>query len=325
MSETLRLHIFRYLRISIATGIATAIWLIFNFERGYWIPLNLVIIYTLFDPGLVSNRMIRRLFGTLLGLFIGLILVKFLMLYPNTLIILAIIIVFFTTYFFAMEAFYTYYTIFMIIWITVILAFVPTADLISPERFLIDRLLDTFIAVCIIFIADVIFRPKKLIKANINLTFEQIFKAYKEYLTYLIKNDKTNNDLNPKLLNKFSESVNKLKQIIEVNLLKLHKNERNIIQSCITNNYSIKASALSIQYLIYKYDKDLQRYLEDNKANIIQLIDDFELSNNNFLISSQTFSYYSNNVVEEKFVRNLNNIRDNLININKELREFKVA
>ena len=87
------LVIYRSLRICLLLTLSMFIWLYFDLNHGYWIPMTMMIIYMPFDPGVVSKRMLQRFAGTVLGLLLGFLISQIWSFIPYSFVVFPLVLV----------------------------------------------------------------------------------------------------------------------------------------------------------------------------------------------------------------------------------------
>jgi len=137
--------------LTIAVSIANAISFLFKMPQGFWIPMTALLILKS-DHDFTKSRMSHRLYGTLLGSLLAII-VALTITDRFILAILMLPLMFFIVI--AMARHYGAYTLFLTIMVTVMV------NLIEPEGYLITehRMIDTLLGVITVAITLVILQP----------------------------------------------------------------------------------------------------------------------------------------------------------------------
>lgn len=312
MSELTKLELYRCIRISLALTTAMAIWLIFNIDRGYWIPMTLIIIYAPFEPGLVNNRIHQRLAGTVLGLLFGLLIVKFFSIHPG-LMMLTPFLLLIAIYFSIIHYFYA--AIFITIGVMILFSIIPTGNL-SAENFMIARLADTSVACGICFIAETLFRPLNMIRHSIYSSFDDIFDAYPKHLKHVLAlaHHPAFMAVNFEAATRFNNTLLNLRQNIELNLTKLPAKEQQAIKTCLEKSFTLRMHISSIQYLITNHASQIKNYISNNKDNLTLLLDNFDaLNRNQKTVNAITFE--TNDGIDGILSKNLNKIQQDIFEI----------
>lgn len=168
------LVIYRSFRICILLTSSMFMWLYFDLDHGYWIPMTIIIIYMPFDPGAVSKRLFDRLLGTILGLLLGFLVAQVCMFIPYFFILipLVLLIIMYTTT-------NNYFHSVVIISMSIsILFMMMNNNGESSIQILIERFAYTLLSCLIIFIAEYAFKPRKMIVLKLQNTMLSMMGAY---------------------------------------------------------------------------------------------------------------------------------------------------
>ncbi|MBK2124080.1 FUSC family protein [Fangia hongkongensis] len=269
MSEIDKLTLYRSVRISLVLVFAIFIWLLFDIERGYWIPMSLMIIYLPFEPGAVSNRISLRFKGTVIGLFLGLLLVSLLRL-DELFMMLIPVIVLLAMYFSLIN--YYYATVFITMGVMVIFAFLPTAGM-SAESFMLARIIDTLIACIICFIAEVLFKPRRMIALTIGSSLEGIFSSYARHYQLMESAFKAKkyDEISFEEAMNFNNILTQLKLQVEVNKTKLPEEKQRQLDICLAPIFKMRTHFASIQYLSTHYPQKAQHFYHAHQNKIAEI------------------------------------------------------
>lgn len=267
-----RLSIYRAVRISVMLTIAVAVWLIFDIERGYWIAMTLMIIYMPFEPGLVNNRIKMRLIGTIVGLLFGFILVEIIMAHVTWIVFLPLLVLF-VLYFSMIN--YTYSAMFVTIAVMLLYSVMYTKGM-SPATFMLARLMDTFAACAICFIAEVFFRPRKMIAHAILKDLEDILEAYAKHFSLMYQSFAKHQfkNISIEYATNFNNSLLSLKQAAELNKSKLRLNQQHLMDACLEPVFKMRVHLLSLHYLAEYNEKEMHAFIAQNKTVFETICDD---------------------------------------------------
>ncbi|WP_440617656.1 FUSC family protein [Cysteiniphilum sp. 6C5] len=259
-----RLSIYRAVRISVMLTVAVAIWLIYDIERGYWIAMTLMIIYMPFEPGLVNNRIKMRLIGTIVGLLFGFILVEIIMAHVTWIVFLPLLALF-VLYFSMIN--YTYSAMFVTIAVMLLYSVMYTKGM-SPATFMLARLMDTFAACAICFVAEVFFRPRKMIAHAILKDLEDILEAYAKHFTLMYQSfsEQQFRNISVEYATNFNNSLLSLKQAAELNKAKLKHNQQQIMDACLEPVFKMRVHLISLHYLAEYNEREMSGFIAQNEA-----------------------------------------------------------
>ncbi|MHC0449326.1 MAG: FUSC family protein, partial [Candidatus Lariskella arthropodorum] len=260
-----RLSLYRAVRISVLLMVAVALWLFFDIERGYWIAMNLIIIYMPFEPGLVNNRMKMRLIGTIVGLLFGFLLVEVIIAHAHvTWLAFLPLAVLFVLYFSIVN--YTYSTIFVTIAVTLLYSTMETKGM-SPATFMLARLMDTFVAFVLCFIAEVFFRPRKMIAHAILNDLEKILDAYAKHFSIMYSSFTQNQfrNISVEYAATFNNSLLSLKKSAELNKSKLRDEKQKLMDNCLKPVFKMRTHLISLHYLAEYYEHEMQEFVTKHK------------------------------------------------------------
>ena len=319
MSSFTKLYLMRVFRISLAVSIATAIWFLFNVERGYYIPMTLMLIYSPFEADLVNTRLKSRMLGTFLGILLAILILQLLSLNENLIVIMPLL-VFICVYFLPLN--YLYATIIITVGVFLMFGLIDT----EGESFFsygITRFVDTSIAAFICLIFETFLVPKVAIyKVMYNRTHDLLNIFHKRYNFLLSCFDEGNQqkDLSNNALI-FSAKVEDLKNNIKINSYRFKKENDEQLTKCIetftklTKHYPTFIYLLNNQpQAVYQFKKKYHHLLQNlspafqNKDNLQELTNDLQT----IATSKQNnkLSYYENILLNT-----INNICDRLKDI----------
>ncbi|WP_440994295.1 FUSC family protein [Cysteiniphilum litorale] len=269
-----RLSIYRAVRISIMLTVAVAAWLIFDIERGYWIPMTLMIIYMPFEPGLVNNRIKMRLIGTIVGLLFGFILVEIIMAHVTWIVFLPLLVLF-VLYFSMIN--YTYSAMFVTIAVMLLYSVMYTKGM-SPATFMLARLMDTFAACAICFVAEVFFRPRKMIAHAILKDLEDILDAYAKHfaLMYQSFSEQKFRNISVEYATNFNNSLLSLKQAADLNKTKLRLKQQQLMDACLEPVFKMRVHLISLHYLAEYNESEMYAFIAQNKMVFETICDDLD-------------------------------------------------
>lgn len=252
--------------------IAVAVWLIFDIERGYWIAMTLMIIYMPFEPGLVNNRIKMRLIGTIIGLLFGFILVEIIMAHVTWIVFLPLLVLF-VLYFSMIN--YTYSAMFVTIAVMLLYSAMYTKGM-SPATFMLARLMDTFAACAICFVAEVFFRPRKMIAHAILKDLEDILEAYAKHFTLMYQSfsEQQFRNISVEYATSFNNSLLSLKQAAELNKSKLRLNQQGLMDACLEPVFKMRVHLISLHYLAEYNESEMHAFIDENKTVFETICDD---------------------------------------------------
>ncbi len=269
-----RLTLYRAVRISLMLSAAVTLWLVADIERGYWIAMTLMIIYMPFEPGLVNNRIKMRLLGTLAGLLFGFLLIELMRAHQLWLATIPLLILF-ALYFSIVH--YMYATVFITIGVMVMFSMLDTGGM-SPVTFMLARFIDTFIACVLCFIAEVFFRPKKMIAHAIIKDLEDILTAYAKHFDIMY-----NAFMNQKFYQisieestKFNNSLLSLKKSVELNKKKLSKAKQLLMEICLDLVFNMRMHLISVHYLAETYQETMQSFMQGKHEMVLFIVNDLK-------------------------------------------------
>mgnify|MGYP006155766187 CR=1 FL=1 len=168
------LVIYRSLRICLLLTLSMFIWLYFDLNHGYWIPMTMMIIYMPFDPGVVSKRMLQRFAGTVLGLLLGFLISQIWSFIPYSFVIFPFVLV---LVLYTVTKNYFHYVLVLSISVSILLTMMPSGS-VTTIQVLCERFIYTFIACLMIVIAEYLFKPRKMIFLKLQNTMLMMTKAY---------------------------------------------------------------------------------------------------------------------------------------------------
>ncbi|WP_119328916.1 FUSC family protein [Cysteiniphilum halobium] len=266
-----RLSIYRAVRISVMLTIAVATWLFFDIERGYWIAMTLMIIYMPFEPGLVNNRIKMRLIGTVVGLLFGFVLVEIVIADVTWLAFLPLVVLF-VLYFSMIN--YTYSSMFVTVAVMLFYSAMYTKGM-SPATFMLARLMDTFTACAICFIAEVFFRPRKMIAHAILKDLEDILEAYAKHFRLMYESfaKQQFKNISIEYSMNFNNSLLSLKQAAELNKTKLRLNHQQLMDACLEPVFKMRVHLISLHYLAEYNEEEMYAFITQHQTVFVTICD----------------------------------------------------
>ncbi|MCF6764455.1 FUSC family protein [Thiotrichales bacterium 19S3-7] len=262
MSEIKYYTLIRYIQISLAFTFAVWFALFFHFERGYWIPMTVMIMFGPFEEGTVAVRIKERMIGTFIGILFGVAFVATLQLSELFLYVFPLVI-FLVAYFIISN--YVIASAFITLMVILIFAMI-NPDNISPTQFGIDRMFDTIVAgvICISF--ELLFSPAKLTAQTIKVSIEDLLKAYSAHLAHLLETLAKDKQVSFEYVNRFNESIVQFQKQIDLTKYRFVKASfsHNKLKKIQQSLHDIRVELSVIHYLVKFYNDQLTNLYKKN-------------------------------------------------------------
>ncbi|MCF6807347.1 FUSC family protein [Thiotrichales bacterium 19S9-12] len=274
MAEIKYFTFIRYIQISLALTVAVLISIYFSLDHGYWIPMTVMIMYGPFEEGTVAVRIKDRMFGTILGLLFGIVIVGTFQI-SNVLLYTIPLIIFIITYFMLNN--YVITSTFITLLVVLVFALASPRN-ISPAQFGIARLIDTLIAAIICISFESLFRLANLTKKTIEVAIINSLKAYSKHLVNVLESMTSDQILSFDSVDAFNEAVMQFQKQINLSNFRFYKaaydqNKINKIEQILHN---IRYNLALLHYLSRYHHPILCALYKKNQFIFDQLIDQYK-------------------------------------------------